>query len=66
MLIKLKVKVIFSDESTCNEYYSFNPFSTNFPLLYPLKTSKKFWFSDVFRGYRSGKLVENGLISVKC
>ena len=32
----------------------FNPFSTNTLLLYPLKTS-------VFRGYRSGKLVENGL-----
>ena len=38
-----------------------NPFSTNVPLLYPLKTSKNFWFSDIFRGYRSGTLVENGL-----
>ena len=37
-----------------------NPFSTNVPLLYPLKT-ENFRFSDVFRGYRSGTLVENGL-----
>ena len=32
-----------------------NPFSTNAPLLY-------LRFSDVLRGYRSGTLVENGLI----
>ena len=39
-----------------------NPFSTNVPLLYPLKTEN--WrFSDVFSGYRSGKSVENGLRS---
>ena len=36
------------------------PFSTNVPLLYPLKTSENLCFSDVFRGYRSGTLVENG------
>ena len=38
-----------------------NPFSIIFPLLYPLKTSKNRRFSDVFRGYRSGTLIENGL-----
>ena len=38
-----------------------NLFLTNVPLLYPLKTSEKLRFSDVFRGYRSGTLVENGL-----
>ena len=38
-----------------------NPFSTNVPLLYPLKTSENLQFSDVFRGYRSGTLVENEL-----
>ena len=38
-----------------------NPFSTNVPLLYPLKTTENLRFSDVFRGYRSGTLVENGL-----
>ena len=42
----------------------FNPFSTNVPLLYPLKTSENIRFSDVFRGYRSGTLVENGLNSI--
>ena len=35
------------------------PFSTNVPLLYPLKTSGNL----VFRGYRSRTLVENGLSS---
>ena len=38
-----------------------NPFPTNFPLLYPLKASENLRFSDVFRGYRSGTLVGNGL-----
>ena len=42
-------------------HLKFNPYSTNVPLLYPLKTSKNLGFSDVFRGYRSGTLVENGL-----
>ena len=42
-----------------------NPFSTNVPLLYPLKTSENFRFSDVFRGYRSGTLVENGFTTNK-
>ena len=33
------------------------PFSTNVPLLYPLKTSENRKFSDIFRGYRSRTLV---------
>ena len=37
-------------------------FSTNVPLLYPLKTSENLCFSDVFRWYRSETLVKNGLI----
>ena len=41
-----------------------NPFSTNFSLLFSLKTTEKRRFSDVFRGYRSGTLVEIGLINV--
>ena len=40
----------------------FNPFATNVPPLYPLKTSENLGFSDPFRGSRSGTLVENGLI----
>ena len=39
----------------------FNPFSTSVPYLYPLKTLENRRFSDIFRGYRSGTLVENGL-----
>ena len=44
-------------------YYGvvFNPFSTNL-LLFPSKTSENLWFSDIFRGYRSGTLVENGIM----
>ena len=37
-------------------------FSTNVQLLYHLKTSENLRFCDVFKGYRSGTLVENGLI----
>ena len=40
-----------------------NPFSTNVPLPYLLKTSENRRFY-VFRGYRSGTSVENGLIVV--
>ena len=39
----------------------FNPFATNVPLLYPLKTSENLWFSDVFGGCKIGALAENGL-----
>ena len=39
----------------------FNSFSTNVPLLYPLKISENRRFSDAFRGYRKGTLVKNGL-----
>ena len=31
---------------------SFNSFQANVPFLYPMKTSEKQRFSDVFRGYR--------------
>ena len=43
----------------------FKPFSTNVPLLYSRKKSEKRKFSDVFRGYRSGTVVENGLSHLK-
>ena len=33
-----------------------NPLSPNIRSLYPLKTSEKFCFSDVFSGYRNGTL----------
>ena len=36
-------------------------FSTDDSLLFPLKTSENHQFSDVFRRYRSGTLVGNGL-----
>ena len=40
------------------------PFSTNILLLYPLKTSVNLRFA-IFRGYRSGTLVENGLMTYR-
>ena len=46
------------------DVFDFNPFRTNVPLLYPLKTSEKLQFPDVFKGYRSGTLVQNGLIRI--
>ena len=40
-----------------------NLFQANVPFLYPLKTSENRRFSDVFRGYKKGTLIWNGLIS---
>ena len=42
--------------------YKFNLFSTNAPLLYPLAPLENLRFSDLFGGYRSEALLENGLI----
>ena len=39
-----------------------NSFSTNISLLYSLETSENRSFFYVFRGYKSGILVENGLM----
>ena len=41
-----------------------NPFSTIVSPLNPLKISGKRRFSDVFRGFRNGTLVENGLMKL--
>ena len=40
-----------------------NPFPTNVPILYPLKTPENQRLSRVFRGYKIGTLAKNGLIS---
>ena len=39
-----------------------NHFTQNVPFLYPIKISENLWFSDVFRGYKTGTLALNGLI----
>ena len=44
------------------ERFNINPFSTNVPLLNSLKTSENLRFSHVFRGFKSGTLVGNGLM----
>ena len=41
-----------------------NPVHANVPFLYLLKTSENLWFFGVFRGYRNGTLLGNGLKSV--
>ena len=43
-----------------------NSFSTNVPLLYPLKKSENLRFYDILREVYSEKLVENGLIHQNC
>ena len=59
-----RVQKFWIKNQSANNYtatFTINPFSINVPLLYPLKTSENRGFSYVFRGYRSGTLVENGL-----
>ena len=45
----------------CKDSKVINPFSVNVLLLHPLKLLENLRFSDVFRGYRIGSLVRNGL-----
>ena len=56
------VTTILQLSKRCWPLVAINPFSTNVPLLYPLKSSENLRFSDIFRAYKSGTLVENGLI----
>ena len=42
-------------------FLNINPFSTNVPVLHPLKISENFGFFVVFRVYSSDTLVENRL-----
>ena len=42
-----------------------NPSPTNVSLLYPVKTPQNRSLTDVFRGYRNGTYIENGLILKK-
>ena len=44
-------------------FYCINPFSANFPLLYPLKT-ENLQFADFLKGYRSRTLAGNRLIMI--
>ena len=60
LLVVLKNKTKF--DSFQKTLKQINPFLTSVSLLYTLKTSENFWFSEVFRQYRSGTLVENGLM----
>ena len=43
----------------------FNTFLANASILYPLKSPENLWFSGIFRGYKMGILVRNGLISTE-
>ena len=38
-----------------------NPFLASVPILYPLKAPENQRFAGVFRGYKMGRLVRNGL-----
>ena len=59
--VNLRISFMLIDQALL---FDVNPFSTYVPLLYPLKTSENLSLSDVFRGYRSGILVENGSIGL--
>ena len=48
-----------------NELFSITLFLANVLILYPLKTSEKLRFSDVFRGYKVGTLARSGLNQVE-
>ena len=52
----LKTHCVFSTQSVHSFFY-FNPFNTNIPFLYPLKSSENVILSDIFRGYSSVKWV---------
>ena len=41
--------------------YIFNPFRANVLILYPLKAPENERFSGVFKGYKIGTLVTNGI-----
>lgn len=45
-------------------FWFFNSSTTNVPLLHPLEISEHLVFSNVLRGYKSGALVEDGLITL--
>ena len=55
-LEKLRIRSLFT------QWWSLilNPFHASISFLYPLKTSEKLWFSNVFRGYRNETLTRNG------
>ena len=53
--------MFLSRADRCKCYFSINPLSTNVPLLNLPENIRNLRFSDVFRGYRSGTLIENEL-----
>ena len=57
-VFSLNTSAVFYVPHSCKKM-EFNPFSTNVPLLCPLITSKNRRFSDFYRGYRSGTMVES-------
>ena len=48
--------------NTFNLWRKINPFLANVSVLYVLRIPESEMFSDVFRGYRMGKLARNGLM----
>ena len=57
-VIKINLAFWLQEHYKC---WSSTLFSSNVPLLYPLKTSENRKSSNIFRGYRSGTLIENWL-----
>ena len=64
-LIQVDDVLLLSVLSALNGFITSTHSQTMIYFNTPLKISEKRRFSDVFRGYRRGTLVENGLISPK-
>ena len=59
-------KIVQNDWLFVKLYFSvMNPFLVNVSILYPLKKLENLWFSGVFKGYKIGTLVRNGLLLSK-
>ena len=57
--------ILLADNHRHRSSETINPFQVTIPFLYPMKTSKYLWFSNIFRRYRKVKVrwVNNGFWS---
>ena len=53
--------VLLAENSISRVKWNINPFLTNVPISYPLKTPENVRFFRVFRVYKMGTLARNGL-----
>ena len=63
IISKMFMETETSKQADSSVVYSLKISLTHFQPMYPLKTLENHRLFDVFGGYRSGTLVESGLIS---